>query len=123
MWGRNSPDNQKTPHTCKLGRKVLFSDNEGCTIISINGRERRRAEERLRACGALSHDEEIGEAVEAVSFNDTLGEIGKVVEGGLSEDRVIPVSGYFPRMRRSRAGPRGSRTKETEERGGKNPSG
>ena len=31
-------------------------------------------------------------AMEAVSFDDTLGEIGNVVEGGLSEDRVIPVS-------------------------------
>ena len=40
----------------------------------------------------MNHDEGIGEAVEAVSFDDTLGEIGKVVEGGLSEDRVIPVS-------------------------------
>ena len=42
-------------------------------------------------CRALSHDEEIGEAVEAVSFDDTLGEIGEVAEGGLSENRVIPV--------------------------------
>ena len=70
----------------------MFSDNGGCTIVSISGRERKRAEARLRACGALSHDEGIGEAVEAVSFDDTLGEIGKVVEGGLSEDRVIPVN-------------------------------
>ena len=30
--------------------------------------------------------------MEAVSFDDTLGEIGKVVEGGLSEDQVIPVN-------------------------------
>ena len=30
--------------------------------------------------------------MEAVSFNDTLREIGRVVEGGLSEDRVIPVN-------------------------------
>ena len=70
----------------------MFSDNGGCTINNINGRERRRAEERLRACGALSDDEGIGEAVEAISFYDTLGEIGEVVKGGLSEDRVIPVS-------------------------------
>ena len=91
-WGRDSPDDRKTPHTCKINRKVLFSENGGCTIVSISGRERRRAEERLRACGALSHNEEIREAVEAVSFDDTLGEIGNVVEGGLSEDRVIPVS-------------------------------
>ena len=70
----------------------MFSDNGGCSIVSISGRERRRAEEHLRACGALSHDEEIGEAVEAVSFDDTLGEIGEVVKGGLSEDQVIPVN-------------------------------
>ena len=47
---------------------------------------------RLKACGALGHDEEIGNAVEAVSFDETLGEIERVVEGGLSEDRVIPVN-------------------------------
>jgi hypothetical protein len=29
--------------------------------------------------------------VEAVSFDDTLGELWKVVEEGLSEDRTIPV--------------------------------
>ena len=40
----------------------------------------------------MSRDEGIGEAVEVVSFDDTLGEIGKVVEGGLNEDRVIPVN-------------------------------
>ena len=49
--------------------------NGGCTIVSISGRERRQAEERLRACGALSHDEEIREAMEAISFDDTLGVI------------------------------------------------
>ena len=40
----------------------------------------------------MSHNEEIREAMEVVSFDDSLGEIGNVVEGGLSEDRVIPVS-------------------------------
>ena len=70
----------------------MFSDNGGCTIASISGRERKRVEIRLKACGALSHDEGIGEAVEVVSFDDTLGEIGRVVEGGLSKDRVIPVN-------------------------------
>ena len=40
----------------------------------------------------MGHDERIGEVVEAVSFDDTLGEIERVVEGGLSEDRVIPVN-------------------------------
>ena len=70
----------------------MLSDNGGCTIINISSRERKWAEARLRACGVLSHDEGIGEAMEAYSFDDTLGEIGKVVEGGLSEDRVIPVS-------------------------------
>ena len=86
-WGRDSPYNRKTPHTCKIGRKVLFSDKGGCTIVSMSGREQRRAEERLWACGALSDDEGIREAVEeAISFDDTLGEIEEVVKGGLSED-------------------------------------
>ena len=40
----------------------------------------------------MSHDEGIGEAVEAVSFDDALDEIGKVVEGVLGKDRVIPVN-------------------------------
>ena len=70
----------------------MFSNNGECTIANISGRERKRVEVCLKACGALSHDEGIRESVEAVSFNDTLGEIGKVVEGGLSEDRVIPVN-------------------------------
>ena len=70
----------------------MFSDNGGCTIAGITGQERKWAEMRLKACGSLSHNERIGETVEAVSFDDTLGEIGRVVEGGLSEDRVIPVN-------------------------------
>ena len=61
-------------------------------MVSINGRDRKCAETRLRACGVLGQDEEVKEAVEAVSFDDTLGEIRKVVEGDLSEDRVIPVN-------------------------------
>ena len=64
---------------------MLF-DNGGCTIVGINGRERKRAETHLRACGVLGPDEEVREVVEAVSFDDTLGEIGKVVEADLSED-------------------------------------
>ena len=40
----------------------------------------------------MSHDEGIGEAVQAVSFHDTLGKIRRVFERGLSEDRVIPVN-------------------------------
>ena len=85
-------DNRKTPHTCKIARKVLFSDNGGCTIVSISGRERKWVEARLRACRALSHHEGIGEAMEAVSFDDTLGEIKRVVARGLNEDQVILVN-------------------------------
>ena len=70
----------------------MFSEKGGCTITDINGQNRKRAEMHLKACGALSHDESIGEAVEAVSFDDTLREIGYMVEGGVIEDRVIPVS-------------------------------
>ena len=40
----------------------------------------------------MSDDEGIEEVVEPVSFDDTLGEIGRVVKGGLNEDRVIPVN-------------------------------
>ena len=40
----------------------------------------------------MSCDERIGEAVEAVLFDETLGEIKRVVDGGLSEDRVILVN-------------------------------
>ena len=61
-------------------------------MVNVNGRERKRAETRLRACGVLGPDEEVKGAVEAVSFDDTLGEIREVVEEGLSEDRVIPVN-------------------------------
>ena len=38
-------------------------------------------------CGALGSDEEISGVVRAVSFDDTLGEIGRVAEEGLRENR------------------------------------
>ena len=69
----------------------MFSDNGGCTIASIGGREKRKVEECLRMCGALGSDEEISGVVRAVSFDDTLGEIGMVAEEGLSEGQMIPV--------------------------------
>jgi hypothetical protein len=50
-----------------------------------------KGEEWLRACGVLSPNEEINGAVEAVSFDDTIGELQKVLEEGLSEDRIILV--------------------------------
>ena len=61
-------------------------------MASISDQERKRAQIRLRACGALSHDEGIGKAMEAVSFDDTLGEIKRVVARGLNEDQVILVN-------------------------------
>jgi hypothetical protein len=60
-------------------------------MTGVNGREKRRAEERLRVCGALGPDEEISGAVEAVTFNDTIGELRQVVEEGIDEDRTFPV--------------------------------
>ena len=77
---------------CTIGRKFWFSDSGGCTITDISGREKRQVEERLKACGALDSDDEISSVVEAVSFDDTLGEIERVADEGLNEDRVIPVS-------------------------------
>ena len=46
----------------------------------------------MKACSALGSDNKISGAVTAVSFNDTLGDIEKIVEGDLSDDRVIPVN-------------------------------
>ena len=66
--------------TCIVGRKFWFSGSGGCAIADVVGRERERAEERLRTC-----------AVEAVSFDDTLGELHKVFGKGLNEDQTIPV--------------------------------
>jgi hypothetical protein len=60
-------------------------------MTGVSSREKRRAEERLRACGALGPDEEISGAVEAVTFNDTVGELRQVVKEGLDEDWTIPV--------------------------------
>ena len=77
---------------CTLGTKFWVSDNGGCTIADIGGQEKKRAEERFRKCGVLSPDEEISSAVEAVSFDDTLGEMGKVIKEGLSKDRVMPAN-------------------------------
>jgi hypothetical protein len=49
-------------------------------MTGIGGQERRRVEERLRACGALGPDKEISGAVEAITFDDTVGELRQVVE-------------------------------------------
>ena len=40
----------------------------------------------------MGPEEEISDVVETVSFDESLGEIEGVVEGGLSEDRVITVN-------------------------------
>ena len=76
---------------CTIGRKIWFSDNGGCTIVGVGAREKKREEERLRACGILGPGEEINRAVEAVSFDNTLGKLREIVGGGLEEDRTIPV--------------------------------
>jgi hypothetical protein len=60
-------------------------------MTGVGGRETKRAEKRLRAFGALEPDKEISGTVEAVSFDDTIGELRQVVEEGLSGDRTIPV--------------------------------
>ena len=92
-WGRDSPDTPEKPHkctvgkkTCTIGRKFCFSDSGGSTIVNVVGREKRRTEERLRACGVLGPGEEINGAVEAVSFDDTLGELREVVGEDLKDD-------------------------------------
>ena len=41
--------------------------------------------------GVLGPEEEINRAVEAVSFDNTLGILQEVVGEGLKEDRTIPV--------------------------------
>ena len=72
------------PHTCTICRKFWFSYNGGCTTTGIS-------EKRLRVCGALGSVNEISSVVEGVSFDDTLGEIGRVADEGLSGDWVIPI--------------------------------
>ena len=75
---RVSLDALKKPHTC--------------TITDISGWEMKRAEERLRAFGVLGPDDEIGGAVKAVSFDETLGDLRTVLEEGLNEDRTSSFS-------------------------------
>ena len=60
--------------------------------MGISGQEKKRAEERLKACRVIGPNEGIGNAVEAVSFDYTFGELRKVLKEGLSEDRTIRVS-------------------------------
>jgi hypothetical protein len=60
-------------------------------MTGVDGREKRRAERQLKACGGLGPDEEISGAVEAVSFGDTIRELRQVVEEGLNEDRTTLV--------------------------------
>jgi hypothetical protein len=94
-WGRDSPDASEEPHectitrrTCTIGRKFWLSDSGVSTTTGVSGRGKRRAEERLRACGALGPDEEISGAVEAVSFDDTVGKLRQVVGEGFDEDQT-----------------------------------
>jgi hypothetical protein len=77
--------------TYTLGRKIWLSDSGVSTTTGIGGREKRGAEEWLRAGGALGPDEEISGAVEAVAFDDTVEDLRQVVEEGLGGDRTIPV--------------------------------
>jgi hypothetical protein len=95
-WGRDCPDTPEEPHrctigkkTCTIGKKFWFSDNGSCMITGVGGREKKRAEERLRACRVFGPEEEINGAVEAVSFDDTLGKLREVFGEGRSEDRTI----------------------------------
>jgi hypothetical protein len=60
-------------------------------VTGIGGAEKKRAEARLRACGALGPDDEISGAVEAVSFDDIVGKLREVFEEGLSKDRTVPM--------------------------------
>jgi hypothetical protein len=97
-WGHNSPDTSEEPHgctvaqeTCTISRKFWLSDNGVSAVTGVGYREKRRVEERLRACGALGPDEEISGAVEVVSFDDTVGDLRQVVEEGLDDIRTIPV--------------------------------
>ena len=99
VLGRDSLDIPEKPHTCTIrrksctiDRKCWFSDNGGYTIAGISDREKKRAEERLRACGVLGPHNEIGNIVEAVSLDDTMGDLRNVLEEGFIEDRTIPVS-------------------------------
>ena len=92
-------DTPEKPHTCTvgrrtctIGRKFRFSDNGGFTIANVVGREKKQTEERQRACGVVAPGEEINGAVDAVSFNDTLGKLRKVFRESLSENRTILMS-------------------------------
>jgi hypothetical protein len=96
VWGHDSPDTSEKPHgctvarkTCTIGRKFWLSDSGVSAMTGVSGREKRREEERLRACGALGPGEEISGAVEVVSFDDIVGDLRRVVEEGLVEDRTI----------------------------------
>ena len=74
-----------------MGRKFWFSDSGGCTIVGVGGREKQRAEERLRACGVLGPKEEINGVVEVVSFDDTLGKLREVFEDGHPRTVECPI--------------------------------
>jgi hypothetical protein len=70
---------------CTIGKKFWFSNSGSCTITGVGGREKKRAEERLRACRVLDPEEEINEAVEEVSFDD----VKDYARGSLLRQRTI----------------------------------
>ena len=98
-WGRNSPRPTKTLNPCKTikcnRKQFWFSENGACKITSLSDRDKPRAmryERYLKQCNLLGEDDTISGAMEAVSFDDTLGEMESIVASGLNEDKVIPVN-------------------------------
>ena len=98
-WGRNSPGHTRSPNPCKTikcnRKQFWFSENGACKITSLSNRDKPRAkryERYLKQCNLLGEDDTISGAMEAVSFDDTLGEMERIVASGLNEDKVIPVN-------------------------------
>ena len=76
--------------------EVLFSENGMCKFENINGRDNKIGilEEQLREIGIISEEEAINGYMEMISFDDTLGEMEKVIKSTPQVNRIIPINSF-----------------------------
>ena len=74
--------------------EVLFSENGMCKFNNINRGDIKIGilEEQFREIGIISEEEAIKGYMEMISFDDTLGEMEKVIKSKLQVYKIIPIN-------------------------------
>ena len=93
-WGHNSPRQPKPLQTCNIirdsSKKFWAFENEACNFTTLSCMDQprvKRYEKYLKQCNL-----NLCGVVEAVLFDDILGEMERVVASGLNENEVILVN-------------------------------